>query len=509
MFIYTPAMKNTFYFFIILTVPCLAQKEANVWVFDFNYGLDFNYNRFRPFIVPDFEQGGESACICDKRTGQLLFYTDGRTVYNRDFQIMPNGKGLLGGYYTAQAALIVPVPGKDQLYYLFTTRSYKDTHYMDQPKGRPTATGLYYSVINMGLEEGRGDVQEKNILLMELSSNKLTAVPHANGKDYWLITHEWGTSRFTVFPATVNGVGPPAYYVIGAAYKEKAWEENRGLLKPSPNGNMLCHAVSGYPGCLELYDFDKATGAVLNLRELGSYVGLQRLSFSPDNTKLYFTHGDGGLRTGNNAWCYQMDLASGNTETIIQSRTELFFTNKLASGNYDTLIGYNLQLGPDGRLYAGNMVNYSIKKNGLWRENRKMCYINKPNLPGWQCEPKMRDYNITIKDDLAQEYPNLLQSYFNNLEPVDNFYTEEECGETALSVFPNPTDNYIHLAVEGKANCVFPIRIRIFNVLGQSLDSYTATDELPALDLSNYSAGIYILAVETPFKSQVLRVIKK
>ena len=60
--------------------------------------------------------------MSDPNTGQLLFYTDGRKVWNANNQVMPNGSNLLGGFYNSctQGALIVPFPEDNQRYYLFT-----------------------------------------------------------------------------------------------------------------------------------------------------------------------------------------------------------------------------------------------------------------------------------------------------------------------------------------------------------------------------------------------------
>jgi hypothetical protein len=37
----------------------------------------------------------EGCATISNSSGQLLFYTDGITVYNRNHQVMPNGTGLL------------------------------------------------------------------------------------------------------------------------------------------------------------------------------------------------------------------------------------------------------------------------------------------------------------------------------------------------------------------------------------------------------------------------------
>ena len=70
-----------------------AQKEANVWITGDDYGLDFNYGRFRVFDREAFGSNvaATSVSISDKKTGELLFYSDGANVWDKNFNIMPNG----------------------------------------------------------------------------------------------------------------------------------------------------------------------------------------------------------------------------------------------------------------------------------------------------------------------------------------------------------------------------------------------------------------------------------
>jgi hypothetical protein len=490
--------------------PLLAQKEANVWVFERDVGIDFNYNRFTPFNGTGMDQSGGSASICDKNTGQLLFYTDGRHVWNRKFKLMPNGTGLRGGFATTQAALIVPYPGRDNLYYIFTTKSFSDT--IPLIDSDSNFNGLYYSIVDMDLDRGYGDVVkgEKNILLMERATEKLTAIPHANGKGFWLITHEWGSNRFVVFPVDGRGVGAQEYFAIGSHYGHY---ESQGWLLPSPNGRMIASAV--YSGDsrllrpLELYRFDAASGAISDLKEIGHYGRLFGVSFSPDNSKLYFTYADQYDPSTTFGGLFQVDLSSGNSEEIVNSLTELYFLHETGLGGYDTLTAGCLQLAPDGRLYVAMTGLYLGEDKGKRVEKIRIFYLDKPNEPGWDSQPSSRLFRAKIFTSHTLSFPNFMQHYFQGLEPKDNFTDIDDCrDEFTFGMFPNPTKGFVRIKTNNP-NCLYPAKISIYNSIGQFICSHTIYDEtVPILDLTDLASAVYIIKLELPFNIITLRLMK-
>jgi hypothetical protein len=110
---------------LLLAAPLLGQpsrgRVAWNWYFGWGIGLSFA-------STPPAQLGGSSlttldgsATVSDSRTGNLLFYTDSRDIWDAQHQVMPNGTGLLGHTSSTQTALIVPAPGDDSLYYVFTS----------------------------------------------------------------------------------------------------------------------------------------------------------------------------------------------------------------------------------------------------------------------------------------------------------------------------------------------------------------------------------------------------
>ena len=93
-----------------------SQKEANIWYFGENAGLDFSAGE--PIAITDGQLNTKEGCasIADEN-GSLLFYTDGNKVYNKNHVLMSNGSGLHGNSSSTQSAIVVPKPNSNSKYY--------------------------------------------------------------------------------------------------------------------------------------------------------------------------------------------------------------------------------------------------------------------------------------------------------------------------------------------------------------------------------------------------------
>jgi len=95
--------KNIFLFFLILSSHSVsAQGEANIWYFGRQVGLDFNNGSPPVALIDSAMFTGEGCATISNSNGNLLFYTDGSTIYNKNHQIMASG--LFGHTSTTQSA---------------------------------------------------------------------------------------------------------------------------------------------------------------------------------------------------------------------------------------------------------------------------------------------------------------------------------------------------------------------------------------------------------------------
>ena len=326
--------------FCCLFITTKAQLGKEAWNWQFGHGAALNFSSGSPVVSSSaiYTQEG-SASISDVNTGQLLFYSDGITVWNKNNTQMPNGFGLTGNSSSTQSALIIPKPGSTTLYYIITA---------DQEGG---AGGVCYSVIDMTLNGGLGDIVSatKNTLLTAApATEKILGVKHCNGQDYWIIDHNMNSNTFNAYLVTSAGISAtPVISNVGTA--PTGATEAIGYLKASPNGKKLAAGIEWVNYVMEIFDFDVSTGLITNPITIPLNQGSYGISFSPDNSKLYTDYADG---YGD---LYQFDLSSGVPATIIASKTII------ASGSYFDA----LQLGPDGKIYmaVGGSSSLSVITN--------------------------------------------------------------------------------------------------------------------------------------------------
>jgi hypothetical protein len=265
--IYKSAVLVCLFFHFVST----AQNEALNWYFGTNAGLSFATSP--PTVLTNGALVTSEGCatISDP-LGNLLFYTDGSTVWNASHVSMANGTGLNGNSSTTQSALIVRQPGSSIIYHIFTL-------------GSGGSGNLNYSTVDMSLASGSGSVITKNILLSNSMTEKLTGARHCNGIDYWAITHEGNTNNFKAYLVTSAGVSvTPVISATGPANVG-----GLGTMKSSPNGKMLASSrnTPNGPVSSDVFDFDQTTGQVTFQYSLYTGLASYGCEFSPDGSKLY------------------------------------------------------------------------------------------------------------------------------------------------------------------------------------------------------------------------------
>ncbi len=347
-------------------------KRTQNWYFGDSAGLSFTTDP--PTVLTDgVMNAGEGCSTISDTAGNLLFYTNGVTVWNKNHQVMENGNGLSGHISSTQSSVIIPWPSNDSLFYIFTTDA------IGKPKG------LQYSLVNTKVNNGLGKVITKNILLQSPVSEKLAATKHLNSKDYWVLARGFNNNNFYAYLITDSGlVNCPIVTAIGATAKELA--DAQGEIKFSEDGTKLAEAVYNLSyNRVDLFTFDKIRGKVLNEINITNITLPYSVEFSAEANYLYVT-------TRLN-YVYQYDINSSNGNTIRNSQHQIYFP-----GN--TLYNYHgiIQKGTDDKLYIA-----------LWDSNF-VSIIHNPEKIGDSCNFALYGINLGKKSTFG--LPNFISSYF-------------------------------------------------------------------------------------------------
>ena len=217
----------TFIFFSLNSLIVNAQNESANWFFGQRAGLNFNNG----FPVPNVDgelSTAEGCASISSKLGDLLFYTDGITVWNKNHLIMANGTGLTGNGSSTQSAIIIPKPNSMSLYYIFTVDA------------RGGLDGLRYSEVNMTLDNGLGAITTtKNSLLLSSSTEKITAVESADGESVWVIGHKWESNQFVSYLVDSDGLNTTPVISAVGSYHQGDLNNTIGYLKASPNKEKI------------------------------------------------------------------------------------------------------------------------------------------------------------------------------------------------------------------------------------------------------------------------------
>lgn len=328
------------------------------------------------------------AVITDEQDS-ILAYTDGWRLINAAHQLMLNGDGLnpssilnsSTGLSWTFCNLFLPWPGHPDSIVL--------VHNVPDAVWPGTnafhAAQLYYSVVVRGLDGGTltGVSSKNNVLLQEpLIAGGLGAVKHANGRDWWVLSHRMESNEFVFFLLTPQGFQGPWYQAIGSHINGSGPGATFSM-----QGDRL--AYGQYASGLDILDFDRCTGLLSNARNTTFSDGafFRMAQFAPDGAKLYVP---GGI------YLYQLLLeANGDVASL---DTVAFY-----DGFYDdntvfaTYFAYPM-LARDGRIYisTGNSTRY-------------MHVVNDPEATGTACDVQQHGHHrITWTTNSIPYRPNYL-----------------------------------------------------------------------------------------------------
>jgi hypothetical protein len=302
----------------------LSQNENNHWQFG-SADVDFTSN---PPIVNTIPGGDPGLAFISDINGNLLFYTDGVTIWNKNHQIMPNGSNLGDYPESVQRSIIVPHPGNSNQYYVFRhegtpcncgTLNYGIYVYSIIDFTNNSLGELLY--INPSPQPGEGN--NYTIVLKDtdgswlehvMSYSPLTFTKSSTGNFYWVIVQD--ENRMISYKVDQSGINPipvvSTFSATGQIYNIGYYNVNesqqRGIsqsmfrLTPGTNSKLYgLESSKQYGNGSDVLnhghrfyrlDFNNSTGQFSNFVSIAAYVDYNvanNFELSPDLQTAYFT----------------------------------------------------------------------------------------------------------------------------------------------------------------------------------------------------------------------------
>jgi hypothetical protein len=531
-------------------------KQADIWYFGEHAGIKFQDGNAIPLTDQHVMTSFKSSGVISDSTGNLLFFTDGKKVWDRTFDTLQYAPSLDGDLGVTQSCIILPQPGNSNLYYIFTVDVLA---YL--PSNTYETKGLEYSVVDMSLNNGYGNgTSQWKIPLLSPVCQKLTAVYHKNGKDVWIITHKWDSDEFYSFLLDSTGLSSPVISnsggIQGGDYSNQ--DNAYGYLKVSPDGSKIALAISGTNN-VELYDFDNSSGNVSNPQTyMFNFPGISPygIEFSQDSRKVYTTllqmSGNGAPSVSSRI--FQFDITTG-------------FNNPILIDSVAGIRWGGIQLATDGKIYVSRTATLFLRKDSLdviynptrpglncnynllgnipqsrFSLNGKMCIYGLPNMmqsyfniPVFTydnvCLNQSTQFNITNKSNIdnvfwsfgdgntstdmspvhtyshAGDYKVNLLETFNGLNYSDSLLIhiqscvglQDKTENSKFRIYPNPSGGLVTIEATDQLN---DIHVTIMNLLGRSIAGFIIPGRkmgttFVTKDFSTFDKGIYLMRFES------------
>jgi Secretion system C-terminal sorting domain len=481
-------------------------KFGMQWAVGFTPMLRFNFNNSPVFIDTlrsTLEPQPWCGIISDGSTisdsqGNLALVSDPYVLYDGAGYGFNNWKGVncakgtkfayaLGGNFTQ---MVLNLPLSKNRYYVFTTgmsdSAFEDAYEITKRYDRLRCDLLSYHIVDLDSNNGKGKVISKNNLLLDkqwLALDRMTAVQHANGRDWWLIKAARHEHKFYTF--YVNEYGVQLW--DSTLQNADSIEFGRyGQLTASPDGTMLAMVNHSYDKKAYVYDFDRC---------LGKPAFRKTFYYNSDTSNYYLNGGCGVcfnassqlLYVAANYQIFQVDLLATDTSAV-----------KLVAGPDDTAALYpynNIALAPDHRIYIGNS-----------NARQTMSYIDSPDVIGTGC--KFVPKGISTLHLLPQH-----QTYMTRQPNMPHFGIGKIAGspcDTIIKVlpkppvpipqvwtlYPNPVHSMLHIAVPDST--VKSIELRVISLTGQTVLNTTAgvqADYTAGINVEALAKGLYVMQV--------------
>ena len=302
-------MKKLLFLFLLFggIFQCNAQKEAFNWIWGIcnsldscspNYGtviLKFNDNEIEKISNRNFREDFYSgtATISDS-LGNFLMAFNGRFLFDSTGNVIDSFINLPSGLYASgyKSFIFLKPKKKDNIYHLlynYSTPLIDPVNLIDYTDLNLINVYISLDTIN-GINIIRRDTVDLNILNFP---GHLEATRHANGRDWWILKSGFRRNSF------LRGILSPEGLTFEDFITDADSMYNNAQIwhAMSSDGTKFFHFMGNSIRILDVYDFDRCTGELSNLRsfdfsELISENDFTPFNLSPDGNLIYMLRTD-------------------------------------------------------------------------------------------------------------------------------------------------------------------------------------------------------------------------
>ena len=482
---------------IFSTQKTVAQAYDHLWFTGYNEfpgtsGSGYAQLRFEtdslliePISLPfNFES---TVAVMSDSIGKLLFYTNGCAVANREHVLMPNGSGLnpgeisdqvcpWKGYIVPQGAMILPKPAGTKQFYILHSGAEPD------PVRKIRLGALYYTVIDLELQNGLGDVVSKNQVLIKGDLGAFTSVRHGNGRDWWIVVPDFGNRRWHTFLLSPAGIEAQAPQLIPLTGPEC---EKFMATAVSRKGDK----IANWGDCkVTILEFDRCSGGfnqVLELQAPTHWIPGGGLVFSPSGRYLYASSQNVLFRA-------DLEASKPKLDTMRYSYDPFGNSPYDVPGN----TFHYLTTGPDGNIY-GNIPSRASYLHRL---------KNADGVSIASIDFKARSVKLPVKG--VRTLPHLPNYRLYDLEgsPCDTLGISVVAETPAnppceIMISPNPAriGSWVDISACPE------MAGSIFDTAGRKIEKFNLSSGSIKIKLSDYRPGIYFIQFQSTISKPVLR----
>lgn len=295
-------------------------KYVDAWYFGNGAGVLFNGSADNPkdttggLVVP------EGVAKMTDPTNSLIFYTDGQKIFDRNnnpiYVQSDTTKRLNGDLTNSQGVTIIPktsCKGCQAEYYVFTLSK--------NAKGENL---LYYSIVDMKLNKGKGGISLLNQLVSPVPTTARLLATQGGQGYYWLVVQNMNSNNTRSYKISNVGISAPQSSQGGTQMTSS--NGNGSTTKISVDWSKMAVAIPGPPrNKVDLYDFDASAGKPTYSMSLDLGISppvVYGLEYSPNKDVLYVSLKGDGIAVPSKV--LQFDLSSKDSAKVAQSKTELY-----------------------------------------------------------------------------------------------------------------------------------------------------------------------------------------